>query len=182
MRRKGKAEEGLRLLKQATTLDPRNVLLLEQIAASYIKLRQYAEAAEVYDRAVQIKPNDLTIQIFRSYIDWYWHADPARMCQLVKQVRLNTLGSVSDVADNWFQCALSKRDWAAAEQALAALGDNPSGPTTCFNSIANLAKVCLPAPYSTTFVPAGLSLLHASSRSSWCRSRGITDRPFVFWA
>ena len=47
------------------------------------------------------------------------------MCQVVEQVRLNTPGSVSDVADNWFLCSLSKRDWAGAEQALAALGDNP---------------------------------------------------------
>ena len=54
-----------------------------------------------------------------------WHADPAPLCQLVEQVRQNTPGSLSDVADNWFLCALSKRDWAAAEQALAALGDNP---------------------------------------------------------
>jgi tetratricopeptide (TPR) repeat protein len=44
---------------------------------------------------------------------------------VVEQVRLNTPGSVSDVADNWFWCALMKRDWAAADQALAALGDNP---------------------------------------------------------
>jgi TolB-like protein len=125
VRRKGKTEEGLRLLKQATTLDPRNVYLLEQIAVTYSNLRQYAEAAEAYDRALEIKPDDLAFRVFRTQINWQGHADPAPMCQLVEQVRLNTPGSVSDVADNWFHCALAKRDWAAAEQALAALGDNP---------------------------------------------------------
>jgi tetratricopeptide (TPR) repeat protein len=124
-RRKGKAEEGLRLLKQAITLDPRNVYLLPSIAASYVGLRQYAEAAGAYDRALQVKPDDLGFRIFRAQIDWYGHADPAPMCDVVERVRLNTPGSVSYVADNWFDCALSKRDWTAAEQALAALGDNP---------------------------------------------------------
>jgi tetratricopeptide (TPR) repeat protein len=91
-----------------------------------MELRQYAEAAEAFDRALRIQPDDLVSSgIFRTQVDFFGHADPAPMCQLVEQVRLNMPGSVSDVADNWFWCALSNRDWAAAEQALAALGDNP---------------------------------------------------------
>jgi TolB-like protein/class 3 adenylate cyclase/Flp pilus assembly protein TadD len=125
VRRKGKAEEGLRLLRQAMTLDPRNASLLEQIAVNHMWLRQYAEATEAYDRLLQIKPDDLLFRVVRTLGDWYAHADPAAMCQVVEQVRLNTPESVSDVADNWFLCALSNRDWAAAEQALAAVGDNP---------------------------------------------------------
>ncbi|MFL6416504.1 MAG: hypothetical protein ACJ74Y_12650 [Bryobacteraceae bacterium] len=125
-RRKGKAEEGLRLLKQAITLDPRNDVLLVQIASSYQGLRQYADEATTYDRALQIKPDDLQVRIYRTQVDWYGHADPDPMCRLVEEVRSKTPAAVSDVADNWFQCALSKHDWAGAEQALAALGDNPS--------------------------------------------------------
>jgi TolB-like protein/class 3 adenylate cyclase len=125
VRRKGNREEGLRLLKEATALDPRNVLLLQQIAASYAQLRRYAEEAEAYDRALEIRPDDFASRIIRTQVDWVWYANPAPMCQEVEQVRLNTPGSLSDVADNWFECALSNRDWAAAEQALAALGDNP---------------------------------------------------------
>jgi TolB-like protein len=125
VRRKGKAEEGLRLLKQAMMLDPRNASLLEQIAVNHMWLRHYAEATEAYDRLLQIKPDDLLFRVVRTLGDWYAHADPAAMCQVVEQMRLNTPESVSDVADNWFLCALSNRDWAAAEQALAAVGDNP---------------------------------------------------------
>ncbi len=125
VRRKGKAEEGLLLLKQAATLDPRNDFLLEQIAASQLQLRQNAEAAESCDRALQIKPDDLLFRLYRSEVEWYWHADPGPQCRLVEEVRSKTPAAVSDVADNWFECALAKHDWAAAEQALAALGDNP---------------------------------------------------------
>ena len=77
-RRKRNAEEGLRLLKQATTLDPRNTTLLNQIAQSYQQLRHYAEEAEAYDRALQIKPDDLFFRVFRTIVDWHGHADPLR--------------------------------------------------------------------------------------------------------
>ena len=122
-RRKGKGEEGVRLLKQAMTLDPRNVSLLHEIAASYAYLRQYAEEAEVYDRALQIEPDHPVFRTLRTYVDWAWRADSGPECQLVEQVRSNTPGSVSGVANTWFWCALSKRDWAGAEQALTLMGD-----------------------------------------------------------
>jgi tetratricopeptide (TPR) repeat protein len=79
-------------------LDPRNPYTLQQLASSYQQLRRYPEMATVLDRALTIVPNDVATKTFRA---------------------------LSDVADNWFECGLSKRDWAAAEQALAALGDNP---------------------------------------------------------
>jgi len=106
-------------------LDPRNVSLPQELGASYDYLRQYAEEAEVYDRALQIEPDNPLFRVLRTFVDWEWHADPGPMCQLVGQVRSNTAGSVMHMADFWFLCALSKRDWAGAEQALAALGDNP---------------------------------------------------------
>jgi len=40
-------------------------------------------------------------------------------------VRSEQPASIPDVVDNWFACAIIKRDWTAAEQALAASGDNP---------------------------------------------------------
>ena len=46
------------------------------------------------------------------------------MCRFVERVRNERPSSIPDVVDNWFRCALAKRDWAGAEQALAALGDN----------------------------------------------------------
>jgi adenylate cyclase len=133
IRRQGKWEEALPLLKQALTLDPRNFALLTDIAATHSALRQYAEVASAFDRALQIKPDDLNFRQFRAQNDWSWRADPAPICQVVEQVRLNTPGSLPDVADTLFICALSKRDWAAAEQALAVLGDNTFWPDLNLN-------------------------------------------------
>jgi tetratricopeptide (TPR) repeat protein len=125
VRRKGKAREGLLLLKQALTLDPHNASLLFQIAQSHIGLRQYAEAIEANDRVLQVKPDDLLFRVQGTQVEWFWHADLDPMFRIVEEVRSKTPAAVTDLADNWFWCALSKRDWAGAEQALAALGDNP---------------------------------------------------------
>jgi TolB-like protein len=125
LRRQGRFEEGLLALQQAASLDPRNIQLLHQICASFLGLRRDAEAAGTIDRALQIKPDDLALGVIRTEVDLFWRADPGPMCRFVERVRSERPESIPDVVDDWFQCALAKRDWAGAEQALAALGDNP---------------------------------------------------------
>jgi adenylate cyclase len=126
VRRQGKFEEGLRLLQQGLTLDPRNVTLLQQIASSYRGLRRYADEAAAFDRALQIKPDDFGSRVYRTVVDFEGRANADPMCRLVEQVRVSTPSSIPDVADNWFWCALVNRDRAAAEQALTALSRTPS--------------------------------------------------------
>jgi TolB-like protein/class 3 adenylate cyclase/Tfp pilus assembly protein PilF len=125
LRRQGKAEEGLHALQQAANLDPRNTSILQQIFASYAGLRRYAEAAATLDRALQIKPDNVPLGVIRAEMDLEWRADPEPMCRFVERVRKERSSALPDVVDNWFRCAIAKRDWAGAEQALAALGDNP---------------------------------------------------------
>ena len=126
LRRQGKPEEGLRLLEQALALDPRNVALLQQIAVTYLSSRRYPQAAAMHDRVLQITPDDVANGVLRTMVDFDGSADAEPMCRFVEHVRANTPASLPGVADNWFECALSKKDWATAEQALAALGETPS--------------------------------------------------------
>jgi tetratricopeptide (TPR) repeat protein len=131
LRRQGKAEEGLRALQQAASLDPRDTSVLQQISFSYQVLRRYAEMAPTLDRALQIKPNDVPLGVIRAELDLQWRADPEPMCRFVERVRREQPESLLLVVDNWFRCAMTKRDWSMAEQALSALGDNtffPDGP------------------------------------------------------
>ncbi|MGI9114467.1 MAG: hypothetical protein DLM52_12305 [Chthoniobacterales bacterium] len=115
-------------MQQAATLDPRNTFVLDQVSASYLTLRRYAEAAGVLDRAFQIKPDDVSLGVIRAQVDLLWRADPEPMCWFVERMRLDRPASLPDVSDNWFQCTLAKRDWAGAELALKALGNNPFFP------------------------------------------------------
>jgi adenylate cyclase len=125
LRRQGKHEEGLRDLKHAVELDPRNPFTLAQLALSYQFLRRWPDSAAVLDRALAITPDDIETRMQRALVDLFWKADPRPLHQAVERVRAEQPASIDHAADNWFLGTLAERDWAGAEQALAALGDNP---------------------------------------------------------
>jgi len=57
-RREGRWNESIGYLEQALALDPRNVGLLVDAAWTYVMLRQFPTALKLYDRVLDITPND----------------------------------------------------------------------------------------------------------------------------
>ena len=123
LRRQGKKEEALYHLERAAELDPRNIFILQQIALSYQMLRRYGEMAAVLDRALAIKPDDVETMATRALVDLDWKADPRPLHHTIAKIAATNPSALPTVCDAWFRCALAERDAAAAEQALAALGD-----------------------------------------------------------
>jgi TolB-like protein/Flp pilus assembly protein TadD len=125
LRRRGQQEEGLRNLEKAVELDPRNYFTMQQIAISYDLLRRHPEEAAILDRALTIIPNDLAVKGARALVDFLWKADIRPLHEMIDSILAKNPGSISEVADNWFLCALAEQDRVAAERALVALGENP---------------------------------------------------------
>jgi TolB-like protein/predicted Zn-dependent protease len=57
-RREGNWDQSTGYFEQALALDPRNVGLLVDAAATYMELRQFKAALKLYDRALDTTPND----------------------------------------------------------------------------------------------------------------------------
>src|SRR5262245_46340398 len=57
-RNEGHWDQSVAYLEQALALDPRNVQILTQAAQTYIGLRQFPAALKLYDRVLDIQPND----------------------------------------------------------------------------------------------------------------------------
>jgi TolB-like protein/Tfp pilus assembly protein PilF len=57
-RREGHWDESVAYFEQSLALDPRNVELLVQAASTYAELRQFPAALKLYDRALDIVPNE----------------------------------------------------------------------------------------------------------------------------
>jgi len=57
-RREGRSDESVAYFEQALALDPQNVKLLEDAAETYAMLRLFPAAVKLYDRALDIVPND----------------------------------------------------------------------------------------------------------------------------
>ena len=126
-RRRGQLDEGLRNLQRAIELDPRNFFTLQQIALSYAGARRFREEIGALDRALAIKPDDVETRIVRAFADLEWKADTQPLHRTIEEIRSKDPDALKSVADTWLNCALAERDAAAAEAALAALGDNKFG-------------------------------------------------------
>jgi TolB-like protein/Tfp pilus assembly protein PilF/predicted Ser/Thr protein kinase len=146
-RRQGKQEEALRNLERAVELDPRNALMLQQMALSYELVRRYPEAKLVWDRVLAIEPNDMESKIARALVEFNWKADTRPLHLVIDSIRSTNPAVMASIADVWFILALAERDAIAAQNALIALGDTPlrDGPIRFNRSvvegmIARLAK------------------------------------------
>jgi serine/threonine protein kinase/Tfp pilus assembly protein PilF len=128
IRRQGHQEEGLRKLQRAVELDPRNFATLQQIALSYEALRRYPEMTAALDQALAIVPNDLDTKISRAQAELDWKADTRPLHNTIDALLSSQPAAAASFADNWLYLALCERDFAAAERALAALGDHTFGP------------------------------------------------------
>jgi serine/threonine protein kinase/cytochrome c-type biogenesis protein CcmH/NrfG len=67
-RREGHWDESVAYFEQALTLDPRNVELLTRAAWTYSMLRRFPTALKLYDRALDITPNDQGVMAAKASI------------------------------------------------------------------------------------------------------------------
>ena len=125
----GNQEEALRNLERAIDLDPRNFLVLQQTALSYYFLGRYADEAVVLDRMLAIRPDDAETKVTRAFVQLWWKADTRPLHQLMDEIRAKGRDAIQSVASGWLECALAERDPAAADNALAAMGENTLGST-----------------------------------------------------
>lgn len=130
-RRQGLWAESARSLQRAVKLDPQNVLLLQQIGASYQEFRQFGAMAAALDRALAIDPHDLDTRITRALIELEWRADTRPLQALVGVLLAENPEGASQVADPWLYASLCQRDPAALARALAAIP--PTGISTDVN-------------------------------------------------
>jgi eukaryotic-like serine/threonine-protein kinase len=67
-RREGHWDESIAHFEQALALDPRNVLLLSAAAETHCMVRQFRAALKLYDRALDITPNDPDLMAVKARI------------------------------------------------------------------------------------------------------------------
>ena len=123
-RRQGRWEELMQDFERAMDLDPGNLFVQQQIAASYGYLRRYAEAKSAYDRALAIAPDDVETRVARAHVELDWKADTRPLHQLIDSIRATNPVAIPRIADTWLICALAERDAVAAKDAITASGEN----------------------------------------------------------
>ena len=120
-RRQGRWAESIKNLERAIELDPQNRFFLQQLAQSYVFLRQYADAERVLDRAIALDPKDSNMRAFRASIELDWHADPNPLRSMVAAILAQDPNQGKNIAQLWLDVSLCDRDFESASNALAAL-------------------------------------------------------------
>jgi len=68
MRREGNWNQSIAYFERAVALDPRNVALLVDVAETYGLVRQFSAALKLYDRVLDISPNDPNVMTVKASI------------------------------------------------------------------------------------------------------------------
>ena len=123
-RRQGRWEESTRNFEHASELDPRNVVILQQLSLNFENLRRYADMAATLDRALLLAPKDIALRTQGTAVALNWRADPKPLHTTIQTILAENPNAVPLLADQWLPLALYERDSAGAKRALAAM---PSG-------------------------------------------------------
>src|SRR6266446_1703767 len=113
LRRQGQWSDALIHMQRAIALDPRSSLSIDQLAVAYQSLRRYAEADQVFARAVAVTQDPTDEQITQAYNSVVWKGDLAPL-----RAALGSLSAGSDDysgnAWSFYQLGWWSRDYPAA--------------------------------------------------------------------
>src|SRR5437899_2727630 len=126
--------QAIELLNGAVARDPSFHAAFCQLVFAHHQLYSFSDdhtpasltaADAALQRILEITPDDIAVASSIAFVDLDWRADTAPLHQFIDRLRSERLSGMGDTADIGFLCALAERDWAAAERALTALGNNP---------------------------------------------------------
>jgi serine/threonine protein kinase/tetratricopeptide (TPR) repeat protein len=122
-RRQGRWNDARRDFERAIELDPRNRDLLFGAAFTYICLREYKRAREIFDRGIAVDSTNNYMRLLPGWIDFHERADTGLWHATLEKIVTENPASARDLTRGRFFVGLYRRDFAAAERALAALNE-----------------------------------------------------------
>jgi TolB-like protein/class 3 adenylate cyclase/Tfp pilus assembly protein PilF len=129
-RRQGRWDQSDRGLKRALELDPRNVVILRQIAVSYGYERRFTDLAAVLGRALTLTPDDFQMRVERAGIALWANAQTTELHKVIHDTVDAHPDAAQSIAETWLDLAACERDPAEFERAVAAVpnsGSNSEG-------------------------------------------------------
>jgi TolB-like protein/Tfp pilus assembly protein PilF len=88
-RSEGHWDESISYWERGLALNPRNTALLTEVAFTYAALRQFPRAEKLYDRALDIVPNELSLMALKASI-YQAEGNLQKAANLLKQVNTQT--------------------------------------------------------------------------------------------
>ena len=93
-RSEGHWDESIAYWERGLALNPRNTALLTEVAFTYAALRQFPKAEKLYDRALDILPNELSLMALKASI-YQAEGNLQEAAKLLAQVNVQTNSDVA---------------------------------------------------------------------------------------
>jgi TolB-like protein/Tfp pilus assembly protein PilF len=93
-RSEGHWDESIAYWERGLALNPRNTALLTEVAFTYAAIRQFPKAEKLYDRALDILPNEVSIMALKASI-YQAEGNLQKAAKLLAQVNLETNSDVA---------------------------------------------------------------------------------------
>ncbi len=122
-RRQGQWQKSTEELLKALEYDPQNTYILQQLALTYQLQHRYKEAAEALDRALRLLPEDTGLRLGRAELELVANANTKPLHDTVEQIVQADPSAPAGIADEWLYLALCERDFAKADEAVVAMGE-----------------------------------------------------------
>ena len=126
-RRQGRWEDAIRNLEKALQLDPRNLSILQQIAAIYPFLRRFEDEALAADRVLALDPTDPGTRISRAFVQLELRANLQPYRDTVHTILAENPDAGEEIASESFAVAWYERNGAEALRAAAAIPADGAG-------------------------------------------------------
>jgi len=178
----GDWDESLAYWERGLDLNPRNTALLTEVAFTYAALRQFSKAEKLYDRALTILPDELSLMALKASI-YQAEGNLKESAKLLEQVNAQTNSDVAvriklaqlrfegnSEAMRWVQAGRAQFDSAAgivkgSKQVAVALAQQVAGDTASSRATAEQARNTLESlkkdQPQNAFVAAALAVAYA---------------------
>jgi TolB-like protein/Tfp pilus assembly protein PilF len=117
-RRQSRWDDARKNFARGVELDPRNTFVLVEAGFTSMGLGYFAEAKELFERAIKVSPRDYTARITLALIDYYSLANLEPMRAQLDAFEKEGPEATSNAAQLYLIYALVKRDSASAARAL----------------------------------------------------------------
>jgi serine/threonine-protein kinase len=112
-RRQNRWDEAIAGFRQATLLDPRSPVALDQLALSYAALRRYAEADRAFTQAVALSTDPADERMTQAQATVFWRGDLAPLREAVRELAPGSDAYAGNARAIWLM------NWCAGDAAAA---------------------------------------------------------------
>jgi serine/threonine-protein kinase len=112
-RRQGKWERSTANFEKATTLNPKDAILWQNLAINYSSMRQFDAAMKAYSAGIEAAPDSTTLLFTRAKLRFYMTGDPTEVERLIAatpEAKKRSPEVVAGIANYFF----SRREYARA--------------------------------------------------------------------